>query len=38
MLILKNLKTTKHGKRGGNEYDRKLTEFEVVTMRNQYPV
>ena len=38
VLILQNLITTKHRKRGGNEYDRKLTEFDVVTMRNGYRV
>ena len=32
MLMLHNLIPANHGKRSRNEYDRKLTEFDVVIM------
>ena len=38
MIILQNLTTTNHTKSGESKYDRKLTEFNVVTTRIWYRV
>ena len=38
VIILHNLIKTNHRKSGKSEYDRKLTEFDVVTTRIKYRV
>ena len=38
MIILQNLTTTNHRKSGESKYDRKLTEFDVVSTRIRYRV
>ena len=37
MIVLRNLTTTNHRKSGESEYDRKLTELDVVDYANPVP-